>query len=37
MTSAGDDTSYQPPVTGIRLLFISIEVLAIARNSKGLC
>lgn len=37
MTSAGDDTSRQPLITGIGLLFISIDVLAIARNSRGLC
>ncbi len=45
MTSAGDDTAseftdiiYDPPIhDGRDPLFISIEVLAIARRSSGLC
>jgi hypothetical protein len=36
ITSAGDDTTYQL-VIWIHLLFMSIEVLAIARSSRGLC
>ena len=37
MTSAGDDTSHQQPITGNDLLFMSIDVLAIARKRRGLC
>jgi hypothetical protein len=37
ITSAGDDTTYQLLVIRIHLLFMSIEVLAIARSSRGLC
>jgi hypothetical protein len=37
MTSAGDDTFYELFVTGIDSLFMSIDVLAIARNRRGLC